>query len=639
MTVTVTKANYYRYEQDVPIITSTYAYVLVCADVIDDVSGGNGDGMVNPGETISYGVYAKNIGSVDAQQVYGILSETDTFVTVAVDSSWYGNISVSDSSLSNPYYTFSVTENCPDGHEISLVIDFHDENDSIFTSHRTIRVNAPVLIFHDVQVVNDNNGNGFLDPGETADLVVTLKNEGGQDAEGINSVLRESSTYITVNDSLASFGDIPVDSLKDNASNPYSVTADASTPIGTNVNFSIHVTGASGYSCDISFDLVIGTDGFDYVTHDCGNVKFSVTRYGALGYMSSSGSPGDGFCYPKTSSSQLYYGSFCTGTDSTYVVDRYYEAGQDDTDWRTTTSPDGMVRLYEPGPLEFDEFTTARYDDSGHPSARSLVCEQYSWAWDESTADDFVIMKFMLTNDGTTTISDLYAAIIMDWDIGDFSSNQGGSEVLRNLTWMYEATPYVGVAILDPPRSVPAANLALIDHDIYVYPYGGLPDHVQIQFMDGTIQNASSDRPADWSTCTSAGPFTLEPAEVITAAFAILGGDNLSDLQANADTAFERYWNEGIEQQSFSLTTTGIRLYPVISHARPYTIHYSLAQETPMQVKVYDAVGRLIEKRSYEHVSGTGEILLNLRSCAQGVYFVRIEAGEIMQTSKIIWLR
>ena len=165
---------------------------MVWADVIDDVSGGNGDGMVNPGETISYGVYAKNIGSIDAQQVYGLLSESDTFVAVAVDSSWYGDISASDSSLSNPYYTFSVTENCPDGHEIPLVIDFHDGNDSVFTSHRSIRVHAPVLIFHDVQVVNDNNSNGFLGPGETANLIVTLKNDGGQDAEGINSVLEHA---------------------------------------------------------------------------------------------------------------------------------------------------------------------------------------------------------------------------------------------------------------------------------------------------------------------------------------------------------------------------------------------------------------------------------------------------------------
>jgi len=640
MKVTITKANFYRYEQDVPIITGNYAYIVASGDTIDDMTGGNGNGTVNPGETIDYGVYAKNIGNQPAQQITGFITESDTFVVVSEDSSWYGDIQVDDSLLSNPYYNFAIASNCPHGHEIALTIEFHDKDDSIFISQRTLTIYAPLLTIEDLDIVNDDNNNGFLDPGETGDLIITLKNEGGQDAEDINSVLSQSSTYITINDSLASFGDIPIDSSIDNSSNPYSVTADINTPIGTNIDFTIHVTGANGYSDDIHFNLIIGTDGFDYVTHDCGNVKFTVTRYGALGYMSSSATLGAGFCYPKTSQSHLYYGGFAAGTDATYVVDRYYEGGSDDTDWKTTTSPDGMVRLYEPGPNNYDEYTTAQYDDSGHPSSRDLVCEQYSWAWDEPTADDFIITKFLLRNQGAATISNLYAALIMDWDISTYTSNQGGSEAARNLTWMYYSSPYVGIAILDPPRSVPAANLCLIDHEAYVYPNGGLPDHIQIQFMDGQIVNTQSDRPADWSTCNSAGPFTLTPGEEVVAAFAVVGGDNLSDLQAHADSAYARYWSgPGIEEQSLSLQTTGIQVYPVISRARPYTVQYGFAHATAMEIKVYDAVGRLLEHRRYEHLSGAGEISINLRSYAQGVYFLRIEAGDIIETSKIIWLK
>jgi len=120
MKVTVTKANYYRYEADVPVVSSTYPYVTLSTDIIDDSSGGNGDGVLNPGETIDYGVWAKNVGSGTAYSVYGYLSETDPYVTVSIDSSWYGNIPQDDSALSNPYYTFSITNDCPDGHEINL---------------------------------------------------------------------------------------------------------------------------------------------------------------------------------------------------------------------------------------------------------------------------------------------------------------------------------------------------------------------------------------------------------------------------------------------------------------------------------------------------------------------------------------
>ena len=163
MKVTVTKANYNRYEADVNVVSSSYPYVTLCASIIDD-SGGNNDGVVNPGETINYGVYGKNVGTGTAQSIYGLLSESDPYVTVSVDSSWYGNIAEDDSVLSNPYYTFSVADNCPNAHAIDFTLEFHDINDSIFNSYPTIRVYAPVLTYQDVSVVG-GNGNGILDPG------------------------------------------------------------------------------------------------------------------------------------------------------------------------------------------------------------------------------------------------------------------------------------------------------------------------------------------------------------------------------------------------------------------------------------------------------------------------------------------
>lgn len=431
----------------------------------------------------------------------------------------------------------------------------------------------------------------------------------------------------------------------ENTGDPYNVTADDSIPPGTPIEFSLSITTDNDYETTFSFSIIIGTPCVDHATHDCGNVKLTITRYGALGYMDSDHTQGSGFWYPNTEFGHLYYGAFAAGTDADYVVDRYVgQGGQDDTDWETTTSPNGMVMMFEPGSNNRDEYATARYDDSGHPLSRDLVCAQYSWAWDDATANDFVTMKFVLENNGSTTINDLYAALFMDWNIGtgpQVVNNQGSSEMSRNLTWMYYNTPYVGVAILDPPRSTPAANLALIDHAIYVSPYSGLPDNVQIQFMDGTIQNASSDRPYNWSTCNSAGPFTLIPGETAIAAFAILGGDDLSDLQANADTAYDRYWNwPGVKETPCVGSVIGVRIYPVISSCgRPCILHYAFTKETPLRMKLYDALGRLVGSKDYGVLNSTGEFPFSLKSLAQGIYFVRVEAGNKINTSKIIWLK
>ncbi len=387
--------------------------------------------------------------------------------------------------------------------------------------------------------------------------------------------------------------------------------------------------------------IVLGKDlQVDWATHDVGNCELTVTRYGAIGFMTSAGAQGDGFVYPSAGNNHLFYGGVAVGNDSSYCVDRYFGPVNDDTDWETTVIPDGMVHMYEPGPNNRDEYATASYDDSGHPAPKGLVCYQYSWAWDDPGAEDFVIIKFAMINEGVEMLNYVYAAVFMDWDVANYLNNQGSSDPTRNLTWMYETTPYVGVAILDPPRTTPAANLVLIDHTVYVYPAGMPNDSIKFQFMNGTIQNPSSDTTYDWSTCNSAGPFTLGPGESAVAAFAILGGDDLSDLEANADTAYNRYWNwPGVEEGGSDVTVSGMKLYPAISHGRPYTVQYNFAQATPVQIKVYDAMGRLVENKNYGVLNGVGEFSLSLKSLAEGVYFVKFEAGDRTTTTKLIWLK
>ena len=85
--VTITKANYYRYIADVPVVPSNYPYVTYVSEIIDDATGGNGDGIVNPGEAIQYGVWAKNVGTGQAQSVYGLLAVSDTSSIVLACSS------------------------------------------------------------------------------------------------------------------------------------------------------------------------------------------------------------------------------------------------------------------------------------------------------------------------------------------------------------------------------------------------------------------------------------------------------------------------------------------------------------------------------------------------------------------------
>ncbi len=92
-------------------------------------------------------------------------------------------------------------------------------------------ITGPYIIM-DGYVVDDSNGNnnGQLDPGETADFTITLKNVGSENATAIVGTLSCNDQYVTViTTEPQTFGDIPVN---ESATATFTVSAAASAPAG-----------------------------------------------------------------------------------------------------------------------------------------------------------------------------------------------------------------------------------------------------------------------------------------------------------------------------------------------------------------------------------------------------------------------
>jgi subtilisin family serine protease len=105
--------------------------------------------------------------------------------------------------------------------------------------------NRPNVVLNRTAIVGDNNGNGKLDPGENAGIVTYVKNTGGVTATNVNGKLRTTSpTYITITDSLFSYGTLNTGDSANNVSDPYDITVGAATPPGTVVNFNLVLVAA-----------------------------------------------------------------------------------------------------------------------------------------------------------------------------------------------------------------------------------------------------------------------------------------------------------------------------------------------------------------------------------------------------------
>jgi len=87
------------------------------------------------------------------------------------------------------------------------------------------------------------NGNGELDLGETANLIITLGNIGAIEAIDLAAILTEHDPYISVSDSTSSFGNIPTDSIVKNVSDPFTVVVDSICPMGHQIGFLLCLNG------------------------------------------------------------------------------------------------------------------------------------------------------------------------------------------------------------------------------------------------------------------------------------------------------------------------------------------------------------------------------------------------------------
>lgn len=247
MIVTITKQNYFRYESTVEIIPPDGAYVVGDSYEINDAAGNN-NGLLDYGEAVLLDMTMKNVGVDQANNVSVTMSTQDTYVTITDATETFGNIGPDATVSKSDAFAFEVTEDIPDGHMITMLLESTDGTD-VWESYISIQAHAPELKFNGYSI-NDSNGNnnGFLDPGETVILTLTAGNAGSADAYNVVAGLSGNDTYVTV---LTLEPQIIGDLTPGNAGTAsYSVTALASTPFGHTALLDVSLSAEMGINTE-----------------------------------------------------------------------------------------------------------------------------------------------------------------------------------------------------------------------------------------------------------------------------------------------------------------------------------------------------------------------------------------------------
>jgi hypothetical protein len=238
--VTVSGRNLVPYIGEIPVYESGM-YVGIDSYEVIDSSTGNGDGKINPGETVELGIILKNFGnSSTAPGVIAILRSQDTSITILDSLVSYGDIPPGGTSYGDDNFTILTSPFLRDGESKILTLEIQS-GDSIWFSYIEEEIYSSRIRLREVYI-NDAGGNGYLEPGESGSITLKVENVGRVPALNTVGHLRPRYTGISITDSISTFGNLE----------PGDTT--------TGPPFNVYIMPDAAYGRKVSFQVEFQTD-------------------------------------------------------------------------------------------------------------------------------------------------------------------------------------------------------------------------------------------------------------------------------------------------------------------------------------------------------------------------------------------
>jgi hypothetical protein len=255
--VTIQKHNWKPYRGSLTIGTVSTQLVHASHVVDDDASGssnGNGDGLLNAGETIELAVQVANLGTDLAGGVAANLTTADPYVTLDVASQTFGDIPGGGDAWSVGSYVLTLAPDTPGGHLVELVLG---ANAGVtWSTLIELVVHGPAA---GAEGYAFDGPGGDLDPGESGNLAVTIRNTGNEAATTAVASLTSHSPWISVTDATGTYGAIPVGGTGQNDADPFGIAVAGDCFQGHLGTLELLLDFADGARSTTEIQVVVGT--------------------------------------------------------------------------------------------------------------------------------------------------------------------------------------------------------------------------------------------------------------------------------------------------------------------------------------------------------------------------------------------
>lgn len=258
MFITITGHNGLPLEGVIQVITPEGPWLVLDDSIVDD-SAGNNDGLIDYGESIALAVRAGNVGMDPALNAFATLRSESPYATITNDMITFGDVPAGGTAWSAESFGFDVSTGCPDGELLGFEITFRSDGEGPWVSSLNLIGHAPELAmgFYNIDDSQGGDGDGQLEPGETAKLTITLLNGGTGAAEDVAGMIASGSSYLTLLADSALYPDIAAGGEADPLTE-FELYADGGTPPGTVAYIDFAAATAKGVYTDGEISLVIG---------------------------------------------------------------------------------------------------------------------------------------------------------------------------------------------------------------------------------------------------------------------------------------------------------------------------------------------------------------------------------------------
>ncbi len=211
--VTVTGLNHGRYVDSILVQDEINPYLRIDDRAVADSGSGNGDGILDSGETVVFFLKLRNTGQADAEKLYAILRTDESTVNIFDSLAVYPDIP--DGTVAWPVdgFQFTVHFSVPDEQSLEFEMEIRDSTGGIWHEKFALVAHAPQLELY-ISTMSDTlpygNNNGIIEPGEDFLLRIGIKNFGTGAVSGLQGLVSSLSPNLNVVDGISDYEEIPL---------------------------------------------------------------------------------------------------------------------------------------------------------------------------------------------------------------------------------------------------------------------------------------------------------------------------------------------------------------------------------------------------------------------------------------------